>query len=81
MIAAEEVDCVLEFYFEGEDQGEDLDWETATVDVVSEKEVFGGFEWSSGVIVYEFDEVIELSVDVSDDGDGILYLDHVGLDL
>ncbi len=77
MVSPEEEQGVFEFDFEWEDESEYLDWEASSVDVVSEKEIFGGLEGSSCVIVDEFDEIIELSVDVAYNGNWILYFDHV----
>jgi hypothetical protein len=59
--------------------GEDLDGEAAAVDVVAEEEILGGFQRSSGVVVDQFDEIVELPMDISDDSDWILDLDEVGL--
>ena len=43
MVAPEEVDCVFEPNLEGEDECQYFDGEAASIDVVSEEEVPGGF--------------------------------------
>ena len=43
VVAPEEVDCVFEPNLEGEDECQYFDGEAASIDVVSEEEVLGGF--------------------------------------
>lgn len=43
MVAPQQVDRVLEPDLEGEDQCQHLDGEAATIDVVSQEEILGGF--------------------------------------
>lgn len=75
VVAPEEVDCVLEPDLEGEDQGEYLDGEAAAIDVVSQEEVLGWFECASRVLVDDLHEIVELPVNIANDGHWILYSD------
>lgn len=79
VVPPQQEDCVLEFEFDCQDESQHFDREAASVDVVSEEDVLGGVEGPAGVVVDDLDEIVELSVDVSDDGDGVLDADDVGL--
>jgi hypothetical protein len=79
VIASEHVQRIFELNLQGEDEGQHLDRKASSVHIISKEEVLGRLQWSSCIIVYDFDEIVKLSVDVSHNGYGILYLDDVGL--
>jgi hypothetical protein len=63
----------------GEDEQEYFDGEVASVYVVAQEDVFGCFAVAPDVCVEEFQKIVELTMNVSDDGDGIIDEDEVGL--
>ena len=65
----------------GQDQGEHFDGEVTPVDIVPKEDVLGCLAGSADVRLEQFEEVVELSVDVADDGDGVVDGDEVGLSL
>ena len=79
VIASQHVDCIFKFDLDGQDESEDFDGEAAPVDIVSQEDVLGCFEGTPSVVVNNLDEVVELPVDVSHDGYGILNFHDVGL--
>ena len=64
---------------EDKDEPKHFDGEAAPVDVVPEEDVLRALEGPSRVVIYYFDEVVELSMDVPHDCDRILDLDNIRL--
>lgn len=64
---------------QGEDEDEDLDGEGASVHVVAQEKVLVGLGIASNVRLQQFDEVVELAVDIADNGDWVLQPYQVGL--
>lgn len=77
MIPPQKEDCILELDFEGKDEGEHLHRETPPINIIPQKEVLGGLERAAGIVVDDFDEVVELAVNIADDCHRILDLDHI----
>lgn len=64
MVTPQQIDRILEPNFEGQNDGQDLDWEASAIDIVSEKKILGGLQGSARILVDYFDEIVELSVDI-----------------
>lgn len=79
MIAPEHVQRIFELYLQGKDKRQHLNRKASSVHVIPQEEVLGRLQWSSCLVIYNFDEIIKLSVDIADNGDGILNLDDIGL--
>ena len=79
VVASEHEDCILQLDLDGEDETQHLDREGSSVDIVPQEDVLGGLERTSGIVVNNLDEVIELPVDITYNRNRILDLDHVGL--
>lgn len=79
MIASEHVQRIFELNLQCKDKRQHLDRKASSVHIITKEEVLGRLEWSSCIIVYDLDEIVKLSMDVSHNGYGILYLDDVGL--
>lgn len=79
MIASKHINCISEFEFNRQNQTQYFDRKASSVDVVAKEDVFGALEWASGIIVDEFDKVIELTMNIPDYSYWILNFDYVGL--
>lgn len=79
VVPSEHEDGVLELDLDGKDEAQHLDREGSSIDIVPQEDVLSGLKRTSGIVVHDFDEVIELSVDIPYNRYGILNLDHVGL--
>ena len=78
VVASQHKYCLSKLYLDGQNEAQNFDWEATSVDIISQENVFSCFERSSCIVVNDLDEVIELSVNVSDNGDGIHNFDDVG---
>lgn len=79
MIAPQHVQRVFELNLQSKYQGQHLDRKAPSVHVIAKEKILGRLEWSTCIVIYDFDEIVKLSVDVSHNGYWILYLDDVGL--
>ena len=78
VVAPQQVNRIFKLDLDCQDQPQHLDREAPPVHIISEENVLSGLERASGVIVDHFDEVVELTMDVAHDCDGVLDLDDVG---
>lgn len=79
MVASEHEDGLPQLYFYRQNEPEDFDRETASVDVVSQEDVLCCFKRPSRIVINDLDEVVELPVDISHNGDRVHNFDDVGL--
>lgn len=79
MIASKHVDCVFELDFDCENETKDLDREGSPVDIISQEDVLGALKRSTCIVVNDLQKIVELSVDVPNNGDRVLNLHHIGL--
>lgn len=66
-------------YFDGQNEDEHLNWKTAPIDIVSQKQVFSTIRGSPDLIFQKFDEVVVLSVNVTDYCDRVIDSEEIGL--
>lgn len=78
MVASKHINRIFELQFDGKYQSQNLNWKRTPIYIITQKEVFCGLEWASGILINEFDEIEELSVDISNDGDRVLDPDDIG---
>lgn len=79
VIASEHVQRVLEPNLQCKYQCQHLNREASSVYIIPKEEILGGFQWSTCIIIDDFDEIVELSVDITYNGDWILDFDYVWL--
>ena len=79
MIASQHENSIFEFNLDSKDESQNLNWEATSVYIISQEDVLSGIQRSSSVIINNFDEVVKLSMDIPDDGDGILDFNNIGL--
>ena len=63
----------------GQDQQQHFDREVAPIHVVPKEDILGLLAVAPYVGLQQFQEVVELSMEISDDGDRVLDGDQVGL--
>ena len=79
MIASQHENSILEFNLDSKNESQNLNWEATSINIISQEDVLSGIQRSSSVIINNFDEVVKLSMDIPDDGDGILDFNNIGL--
>ena len=79
MIASQHENSIFEFNLDSKDESQNLNWEATSVYIISQEDVLSGIQRSSSVIINNFDEIVKLSMDIPDDGDGILDFNNIGL--
>ena len=79
MIASQHENSIFEFNLDSKDESQNLNWEATSINIISQEDVLSGIQRSSSVIINNFDEVVKLSMDIPDDGDGILDFNNIGL--
>ena len=79
MIASQHENSIFEFNLDSKNESQNLYWEATSINIISQEDVLSGIQRSSSVIINNFDEVVKLSMDIPDDGDGILDFNNIGL--
>lgn len=61
--------------FKGQNESKYLDWKGASVDVVSQEEILSWLDWASSIRIDYFNKIVELAMNISDDGHRVLNFD------
>lgn len=77
VVASQQIHCIFELDFNRQDQRQHFDWEAPPVHIIPQEEILRRLQRTPGVVVHDLDEVVELAVNVANDGHGVLNLDHV----
>lgn len=78
MVAPQHKHRLLKTQLDREDEGEHLDTKTPAVDIIPQEKILRCLEGAARVVVDELDEVVELPMNVTHDGDRVFDLEDVG---